>query len=190
LQRPADSEIYSLNKLTVINGNKVRLRHKRLHDATNDYEWRRDDELCRLDAAQPLTNTFEEYLKFSSDMPVYSRRSCQFAIETLEGKYIGNCSYFDIDEDAGETEIGIMIGDKAYWSQGYGTDAMLTALNYIFSQTSLKRVYLKTLEWNIRAQKCFLKCGFAVCGKLIRDGYSFMVMEILRPFIAQSEENG
>jgi RimJ/RimL family protein N-acetyltransferase len=147
LQRHTDTEISSLNKLPVINGNKVRLRPKRLHDATKDYEWRRDDELCRLDAAQPLTNTFEEYLKFTSDMSAYSRRSCQFAIETLAGKHIGNCSYFDIDETSGETEIGIMIGDKAYWSQGYGADAMHTALNYIFSQTSLKRIYLKTLEY-------------------------------------------
>jgi RimJ/RimL family protein N-acetyltransferase len=185
LRRPAISE--SLATPPVVNGNKVRLRPKRLYDAINDYQWRRDDELCRLDAAQSTTCSFEEYLKFAAETPAFSNRSCHFAIETLEGKHIGNCSYFNVDAAVEEAEIGIMIGDKNYWNKGYGADALSTALNYIFSQTSLNRIYLKTLDWNIRAQKCFGKCGFKCCVPLTRNGYSFMLMEIRRPIAAQGQ---
>lgn len=171
----------SLTIPPTLTGNKVRLRPKRLRDAINDYQWRRDEELCRLDATQPTTSSFEEYLKLAAVAPSYSSQSYHFAIDTLEGKHIGNCSYFGIDEAKGEAEIGIMLGDKAFWDRSYGTDALRTALNYIFSQTSLKRIYLKTLDWNIRAQKCFEKCGFTSYGNLTQEEHSFVLMEIRRP---------
>ena len=168
--------------IPVLTGNKVKLRPKKLNDAINDYEWRKDLELCKLDATQPTTSSFEEYLRLAAVSPSYSgNRACHFAVETLKGKHIGNCSYFDIDEIGGEAEIGIMIGDKAYWDSGYGTDAMRTVLDYIFSSTTLNRIYLKTLTWNGRAQKCFEKCGFSPCGQLTRDGFKFILMEIHRP---------
>ena len=166
----------------ILIGTKVKLRPKRLNDAINDFEWRKNAELCQLDATLPTLSTFEEYLRLAAVAPSYSgNRSCHFAVETSKGKHIGNLSYFDIDEISGEAEIGVMIGNKAYWNLGYGADAMQTILNHIFTSTSLKRVYLKTLTWNTRAQKCFEKCGFTPCGELSRDGFKFILMEILRP---------
>jgi RimJ/RimL family protein N-acetyltransferase len=179
LRRPIISDF--LNTSPTLTGDKVRLRPKRLRDALNDYQWRKDAELCRLDATQPTNSSFEDYLKLAAGAPSCSSQSCHFAIETLDGKHIGNCSYFGIDEANGDAEIGIMIGDKAYWNRCYGTYAMRTVLNYIFSQTSLKRIHLKTLDWNIRAQKCFEKCGFTSCGNLTQGEHSFILMEIRRP---------
>ena len=171
----------TLTRPPTLTGNKVRLRPKRLQDAPNDYSWRRDAELCRLDAAAPILCSFEKFLDTYVQELYYPSKSYRFAIETLDGKHIGNCSYFNIDETKGEAEMGIMIGDRAYWNHGYGTDAILTSLNHIFSQTNLKRIYLKTLKWNARAQKCFRKCGFVPCGELIHGDYTFVIMEIQRP---------
>lgn len=126
-------------------------------------------------------------MRLAAEAPSYSSRSCHFAIETFSGKHIGNCSCFDIDEASREAEMGIMIGNKAYWDQGYGTDAIRTVLDYVFSHVRMHRVYLKTLSWNARAQKCFQKCGFISCGQLIRDGHSFVLMEIRRPEKAQAQ---
>ncbi len=170
-----------LTQTPQLTGKKVRLRAKRLVDAINDYKWRRDDELCRLDAARPTGCSFEEYLKLTSESPTSFGRSCHLAIETMDGQHIGNCSYFNVDESSSEAEIGIMIGEKSFWNQGYGTDALKTVLDYIFVQTTIKRIYLKTLRWNVRAQQCFKKCGFISCGSITRDGYDFMLMDIHRP---------
>jgi RimJ/RimL family protein N-acetyltransferase len=73
-----------------------------------------------------------------------------------------------------------MIGDRDYWSKGYGTDVIRTALAHIFTDTKLERVYLHTLSHNLRAQKSFTKAGFTPLREVKRDGYEFMLMEIWR----------
>ena len=173
--------VNELLKPPILTGSKVKLRPKYLTDAMNDYSWRTDPELCRYDATQPLTLTFEEYLKCFSNLFYYNGQDCHLAIETHDGKHIGNCGYFNIDKKKRETEYGIMIGDRTYWELGYGADAIRTSVNYVLTHTELRRIHLKTLDWNIRAQKCFEKCGFSVYGKLVRDGYTFITMEIIRP---------
>jgi RimJ/RimL family protein N-acetyltransferase len=74
-----------------------------------------------------------------------------------------------------------MIGDKAYWGQGYGTDAVLAILDYVFNQAAWQSLFLKTLDWNMRAHKCFEKCGFVRKGTLDYNGCNFILMEISRP---------
>jgi ribosomal-protein-alanine N-acetyltransferase len=162
-------------------GKKVILRNKKLADALDDYTWQADPELARLDAAPWLTISFSRYLL---DYTVELRYSYpfrrQFAIDTMDGKHIGNCVYYGINETKGEAELGIMIGNRNYWSKGYGSDAVGRLLDHIFRRTKLKRVYLKTLDSNLRAQKCFQKCGFIQYGHMNRDGYRFVLMEIRR----------
>ena len=158
---------------------KLRLREKRLADALNDYSWRTDSELAELDAMPPLNITFAEYLQsYATELKQPSTTRHAFAVETLEGKHIGNVVYYDIDKTKGEAELGIMIGNRAFWDKGYGNRAVTAMVDYIFKQTNLKRIYLKTLGSNIRAQKCFKKCGFLLYGYLKRDGASFVLMEL------------
>jgi len=164
-----------------LTGSKIRLRPKRFQDAEKDYNWRKDSELARLDAAIPITCSFEEYQRFYNEEPLYPTQIYHFAIETKDGKHIGNCSFFSIDEIKQDAEFGIMIGDRAYWDKGYGTDAISTVIESIFSQTPLKRIHLKTLDWNTRAHRCFEKCGFTRCGNVKRGAYSFLLMEIYHP---------
>ncbi len=162
-------------------GSKVILRGKTLADAQDDYTWQTDPELARLDAVPSLATTFAQYWSdYAAELRYSSSARHQFAVETLDGKHIGNCSWYNCSETKGEAELGIMIGNHDYWDKGYGTDAVTTLVSYIFHQTNLKRVYLKTLDWNIRAQKCFEKCGFTPCGYLARDGFSFVLMELHR----------
>ncbi|MFC1871233.1 GNAT family N-acetyltransferase [Chloroflexota bacterium] len=165
----------------MISGNKVKLREKKNTDARNDYTWQTDPILSQLDAAPQLKMSFTRYrLDYIWELHIASHTRCRFSIDTSEGKHIGNCSYYDINDTKGETELGIMIGDRDYWDRGYGTDAVSTLVDYIFGETSLRRVYLKTLESNLRAQKCFQKCGFTEYGRLVKNGYHFMLMELHR----------
>jgi len=170
-----------ISESNMITDNKVILRDKRLADAQDDYAWQSDSELARLDATSVLTMTFREYLRDYTDrLRFTSPTRRQFAIETKDGKHIGNCSYYGIDKIKSEVELGIMIGNRDYWNKGYGTDTVITLVNYIFNETNLERIHLKTLESNYRAQKCFQKCGFTTCGHVNRYGFSLMLMETHR----------
>ena len=165
----------------MISGARVKLRPKALGDAGDDYAWQTDPELAQLDAALLLTISFKQYLReYTWELHFPSSSRCQFAVEAPDGKHIGNCAYYDVNEAKGEAELGIMIGNRNYWDEGYGADTVTTLLSYIFQQTNLNRVYLKTLDLNIRAQKCFQKCGFQPYGRMSRDGYSFVLMELRR----------
>jgi len=166
---------------TMIGNSRIILREKRLADAWEDYTWETDPELAELDAAPVLAIAFSQYLPdYTRELRMVVPSSQRFAVGTLDNKHIGNCSCYNINRTRGEAELGIMIGNRDYWNKGYGTDVVTSLVSHTFSQTKLNRVHLKTLESNIRAQKCFQKSGFTVCGHTIRDGYSFVLMEIHR----------
>jgi ribosomal-protein-alanine N-acetyltransferase len=165
----------------LLKGQKVLIRSKRISDASNDYLWRRDEELTRLDAAQILRIPFSSFLlDYYDEISNESPRRLRFAIDTLDGRHIGNCMIYNIDMRKKEAELGIMIGDRDYWDNGYGVDAVNTLVNYIFKITNIDRIYLNTLEWNLRAQRCFRKCGFLPFKKQKRFSNTFVVMEMLR----------
>jgi len=164
-----------------LQGARIILRDKRPDDAENDYRWRSDPELARLDAAIPLTMSFERYLKLFEDQMKYpTPGSHHYSIETVEGVFIGNCMYYDLDTVNREAELGIVIGDRDYWSDGYGYDAVTTLLDHMFNVRELKRVYLHTLEWNGRAQKSFSKSGFNPVKPVRRMAHDFLLMDVLR----------
>ena len=161
-----------------LQGARVVLRDKKLEDAEQDYIWRSDPELARLDAAYPLTMTFDRFLKIFEDQLKYpTPGSHHFATVTLDGKFIGNCMYYDLDSVNMEAELGIVLGDRDYWGNAYGYDAVTTLLEYMFTEKKLRRVYLHTLEWNKRAHGCFAKCGFVPVRPVRRLSHDFILME-------------
>jgi ribosomal-protein-alanine N-acetyltransferase len=165
----------------VIRGEKVVLREKRSDDARDDYAWRSDPDLARYDATKPLRASFADYETLymeELDYPSPSRRS--LAIEDMSGRHIGNIMFYSIDRLKGEAELGITVGDSTLWSRGYGTDAVRAALRHVFLEMGLNRVYLKTLDWNHRARRCFEKAGFLPYGAMRRGGDTFVLMDIRR----------
>ena len=162
-------------------GSRVLLRSKRLSDAPQDYAWRRDPELARYDASPPLRGSYAEYLAtYREELrhPLSYRRVV--AIDELRGRQIGNAMYYNIDLARREAEVGITIGESAYWGRGYGSEAIGLLVDYIFTNSVLTRLYLHTLDWNLRAQRSFARAGFRDCGRARRSGYFFHIMEVRR----------
>ena len=173
-----------------LRGARIILRDKHIEDAELDYIWRSDHELASLDAAFPLTMSYDRFLKLAEDQMRYpTPGSHHFATETLDGKFIGNCMYYDLDSVKMQAELGIVIGDRDYWSNSYGYDAVTTLLDHCFNEKKLERVYLHTLEWNKRAQRCFEKCGFFQVRPVRRMSHDFILMEVFREdWFAKAEE--
>ena len=161
-------------------GEFIRLREKRIDDIPDEYSWRVDDELSRLDATRPLTMSYDDFFRYTKEeMQFPSYRSKRLAIDTLDGVHIGNVMYYDLNVRNREAELGIMIGDKGYWGKGYGTDIVKTLLTHLFLDIALDRVYLHTLAWNYRAQASFEKAGFKKVRSVRRGGQEFLLMEVV-----------
>jgi len=168
-----------LEKDVVATGKKVLLRRKRLDDAALDYQWRTDPELASLDASRPIRLSYREYLRYHRDeLEFPTPWSRKFAIETQDNQFIGNCMCYDINTVASEAEVGILLGDKEYWGNGYGTEALKLLVGHVFKVTSINRLYLHTLSWNSRAKQSFAKCGFQELRLVVRGGMEFHLMEL------------
>jgi RimJ/RimL family protein N-acetyltransferase len=160
---------------------RLTLREKRLEDAEDDFAWRTDPELARYDAVTPMRMGYPDYLRlYRGDLRNPPQRLLVLGVDNEAGEHIGNCMCYDIDVESGEGELGIMLGRKDSWGQGYGTETIKAFLPYVFQRYNLNRIYLHTLDWNHRAQRAFEKAGFHVIGPVARNGYSFIKMEVLR----------
>jgi RimJ/RimL family protein N-acetyltransferase len=107
------------------------------------------------------------------------------AIVTKSGHLIGDLELNHITWRNGHAEMRIRIGEKDYWDQGLGTDAVLTLLRYVFVHLRLNRLYLRVYRHNRRAIACYLKCGFRKEGFLRRtsetgESKEIVLMRILR----------
>ncbi len=171
-------------------GKKIGLRP--FEDALSDsdvarvYRWSCDDGLLRLSGGAPTDLTFEEFrgrLRRDAQNPPIQRHA--YFLMTHEGELIGRAGCFAIDDQYEQGELGIVIGERRYWGKGYGSDAVVTLLQYLFTTTPLARINLFTYVDNLRAHRCFEKSGFRVIGTARRfspdhgefDGFE---MEITR----------
>ena len=58
---------------------------------------------------------------------------------------------YEIDEAEAEAQLGIMIGERDCWDQGYGTEALKLMIEHGFSTLNLNRISLFVYENNPRA---------------------------------------
>ena len=169
---------------SIIQGVQVRLRPLEERDLPTCVEWMHDREVTRWLASvgEPPT--------LADEQEWYDRRradpdSVMWAIETAEGRLIGNVE-LRLTPAARRAEMGIVVGDKAEWNQGYGTHTVQLVLRYAFKELELNRVELTTDEENARAIRCYEKCGFTREGLLrqhrLVDGQfgNTLVMAVLR----------
>lgn len=170
----------------MIVGDQVRLRAIEKEDLPKYVKWLNDPEVrSGLSLIMPLSQAeeeiwFEETLKKSP----YER---PLAIEIQpdpnidEWVFVGNCGLFGIDWQNRLAEIGIHIGEKDFWDQGFGTRAMKLILKHGFENLNLHRIWLRVFEHNRRAIRSYEKTGLTVEGKFreaqFRDGkYSDVII--------------
>jgi [ribosomal protein S5]-alanine N-acetyltransferase len=165
----------------MITGTRVVLTPKTLADARRDYLWQKDAELMSLSGRPALLCSFIEYITRYAGGYYHQNVIRQFAIKALaDGCHFGNCAIYDIEPEFGEAQIGIIIGDKEFLNKHYGRDAVMALIGYMFSEMKMNRIFLKTLEENIRAQRCFANCGFRTCGSTLLGGRYYLIMELHR----------
>jgi len=149
----------------VLHGEKVFLRPYAAGFSQDEiarlYRWSRDAEVLRWSGGEPVKMGLRDFTAALRDAGRWLDPSAAyFLVFTRSGELIGRIGYYDVDRQRREAQLGIVIGEKAYWGLGYGRDAITTLLRHIFTTTDLERVYLSTFVDNLRAQRCFLSCGF------------------------------
>jgi RimJ/RimL family protein N-acetyltransferase len=148
----------------MLTGEKVVLRPMRPEDIAKQHEFDQDVELYGLDSTYPRVSPLERAHAFYDTRTTRDDTMAAFAIEA-EGNYIGHCALRDILNRNGNLELGITIGDRAYWGRGYGRDVIALLLLYGFHYLGARRIALTTHAKNERAIRCYLACGFVEEGR-------------------------
>ena len=173
----------------MLEGELVRLRALEPDDLERCYRWMNDPEVTRFieGGRYPLSMAQEREWLDNATKSRSGFSNVLLAIETKEGGlHIGNAGLHEASPEHRRAKLGIVIGEKDYWSKGYGTDTIRTLLRFAFEQMNLNRVELGTFDFNERAQACYRKCGFVEEGRRREDRYidgqyhDLLIMGILR----------
>lgn len=150
---------------------RVRLRPHVADDAADHVRWRNDAEVAYWATAGdvrfwPVAAAAVDRW-FVEKLPVFDPRSDGvFAIDLLEGRHIGMVDYRDVDSVARSATVGITIGEKDLWGQGYGSEALRLLVGFLFDHLNVRRVELDTWSGNERAIRSFARIGFREEGRL------------------------
>ena len=154
----------------MLKGNKVRVRPLEREDLHTVWRWLNDEEVMYYWASPGSMIPMAELERhFSQSFEAADTRRL-FIIDDEEQRPIGQMMYFNLDRRHRRAEVAILIGEKDCWDKGYGTEAMLLLLDYLFNELGLHRVYLHTQDYNLRAIKSYEKCGFVREG-VVRERY-------------------
>ncbi len=134
----------------------------------------------------PMPQRFEQLVAgFDEQVAKGGRDDAMFAIE-VAGRFIGTCGFFGEEHTARTVELGIGIGDKSAWGQGYGREAIGLLLEYAFRYRNYRRVWLRVIANNERGIRAYRACGFTEEGRQREHVYSdggyhdLVLMGILR----------
>lgn len=143
----------------ILTGKQVLLRPVKLSDAKRFVKWFNDKSVNKFMFVRGITLAKEK--KYILDrIKGKVKDVLHFCIDTKDGVHIGAISLESIQKRNKNASFGIIIGDKNYWSKGYGEEASRLILEYGFKQLKLHRVELDVYSYNTRAIGLYKKLGF------------------------------
>lgn len=169
-------------------GKRIRLRGVEKDDVPRFVEWMNDPEVLEgLVIFWPMSTADEQrWFERLADRDAVEK---PLSIDMRDGdgwKHIGSCGYHNFEWPNRLAEIGISIGDKSVWNQGYGTETVVLMLQHGFETLNLNRICLRVHANNKRAIRAYEKCGFVHEGALRQAVYQrgnyqdLLLMSVLR----------
>jgi RimJ/RimL family protein N-acetyltransferase len=147
----------------MLKGRKVMLRPVKRSDLPYFLKWFNDPEVIQyLGAYLPMTEIAEE--KFIEELgTTKAQTDVLLIIEAIDGSTgtpIGTIGLHRINGKDRNAIFGISIGEREYWSKGYGTEATRLIVNYGFQQLNLHRITSSVWAFNTRSIALHKKVGF------------------------------
>ncbi|MDR0396847.1 MAG: GNAT family N-acetyltransferase [Oscillospiraceae bacterium] len=148
-------------------GRKVRLRAYSQLDLDDVLRQVNDYDSVRMSASGIiLPATRDDESRWISQQTSMGHGEYQFAIETLDGRYVGGCGFHKIDWKNRVGLIGILIGDAGMRGHGYGSDAVRVLCRVGYNEMNLNKLSLTVMADNTAAIRCYSACGFKAEGNL------------------------
>lgn len=142
-------------------GKRIYLRTLYLKDATQKYcNWLNDPIVNKyLDTHQATLLDLRKYIKKLMDD---SNSIFVGIFDKKTNEHVGNMKLEPIDWHKKSAVFGMLIGNKAYWGKGIGTEAAKLLINNVFDETEISKITLGVYSENKPAIRVYEKVGFNV----------------------------
>lgn len=167
----------------VLETDRLRLRQQRASDAANLFAVFGDPAVVRYTDMRPIPDVeTARRLIEGANRHFNERRVVRWAIALKESdELIGACACLGFDARRSCTEVGYDIA-RAYWNQGYMTEALRAVVDWCFTTAGVNRVQAMTLPWNAASMRVLYKLGFREEGILREYAYFKDAFQDLRLF--------
>lgn len=144
-----------------IEGRRLFLRELRKEDVNDRYHsWLNDPETTQFLEIRMFPLSREEILRDVAEMDGKQDILFLAVCKKDDGSHIGNIKLGPINQIHRFADIGILIGDKACWGNGYATEAIGILSDFAFHSLNLNRLSAGMYEGNIGSFKAFENAGF------------------------------
>ncbi len=167
-------------------GPRLYLRPLELEDAPALADWFNNPEVTRfLQRSHPMSLLAEQDWIRLRQAGNESEVTLGMALRA-DDLFIGCLGLHRLDNRSRQSCLGITIGSREHWGQGYGSEALGLLVRHAFETLILNRVWLEVFEYNTRGIRAYEKVGFRHEGRLrqatFREGryWDVLVMGLLR----------
>ena len=154
--------------MTSLSGRKVVLQRFSDSDITEAYiGWLNDPVTMRLSNQRFLRHDLQSsqrYLATFEDSP-----NLFFSVrDKSDGKAIGTMTAY-LSPMHGTADMGVLIGDRSAWGQGFGLDAWKTLMQHLLAQPNIRKITAGTLDCNAAMLSLTAKAGMVPDGERSRQ---------------------
>lgn len=150
--------------MTTISGQKVMLKKFTAVDINDTYiGWLNDPVTMRFSNQRFLRHDQQSSQRY---LDSFERTSNTFysVRDSASGSMIGTMTAY-ISLAHGTADMGILIGDRSAWGQGFGLDAWTTLMNHLLIQANVRKITAGTLACNMPMLRLVAKSGMAADGQ-------------------------
>jgi len=146
-------------------GEKCYLSPLQAEDGEKWAEWLNDLEVTLPLGDEAYTVTGREAHREDVQQIIRAREPVFSIVRLDTDVVIGRCLLFGVNRVDRSGMVGIFIGEKSCWNQGFGTEALVLLLDYAFNLLNLNSVMLGVFAFNQRAVASYHKAGFREIGR-------------------------
>jgi RimJ/RimL family protein N-acetyltransferase len=149
-----------------IEGRRIYLREVRLEDVGETYHrWMNDPEITRYLESRFFPNSLHSLREYVQGK--LNDHSDVFLAIVLkqDDRHIGNIKLGPINWIHRFADVGLLIGEKDCWGQGYATDAIRLVTRYAFRTLNLHSLTAGCYASNQGSARAFLKAGWYQAGQ-------------------------
>ncbi|MGE0443847.1 MAG: GNAT family N-acetyltransferase [Vicinamibacterales bacterium] len=148
---------------------RLRLVPLAAHHVTPRYvAWLNDPEVMRFSRHRHRTHTLASVRDYVQSFEGSDNRLWAIELREAPGTHLGNINA-TIDAPNGVGDVGILLGERAFWGRGFGREAWTAVCRYLLDDLGLRKVTGGTVATNVGMLAVMRAAGMREDGVRVRQ---------------------